>query len=215
VTLREIIKTFAQGLPAQDWVVLIADARNLADDAGFNRFAYRVKYGGAGNPRQTLLMCAIRHHLARNYFRALSLANDLQSEHRVVENKQIVIMLHYYGTSAQLDRLIPAAICGDFRATFDLAERTHGSDANYLDTSASLVTLSDGSQGYEINGYKTWLTGAHHVTHNILFARTSVQPGSAYGITAFIVPHNTPGVIIESLDRTVNMPAYHNTISLY
>ena len=39
-----------------------------------------------------------------------------------------------------------------------------------------------------INGRKRWNTGMHAATHDLVFARTSGEPGDARGITAFIVP---------------------------
>jgi len=56
--------------------------------------------------------------------------------------------------------------------------------------------------------------GAHVCTHMIIFARTSGTPGSAKGITAFIVPRETPGLRIESYEWTFNMPTDHATVTL-
>lgn len=189
-----------QGLSTVEWEALLYEARGLADRAGFYRFAYPIEYGGAGNPRQNLFMCAIRHHLARNYGRGLGLANDLQSEHSVVANDLVMIMLHHSGTADQRKKLIPAAICGELRATFGLIEPDHGSDATYLETAAKQVLAVDGTTKYEITGRKKWQTGRHRATHFIVFARTSGLPGNATGITAFIVPRTTPGVEIDSYE---------------
>src|SRR6202012_2771489 len=104
----------------------------------------------------------------------------------------------HYGTEEQRKKYIPARLEGRFRTTFGLTEIHHGSDATHMDTTATPVTLSGGEKGYEINGNKKWQTGAHHATHMLIFARTSGRPGSAKGITAFIVPRDTPGLKIES-----------------
>jgi alkylation response protein AidB-like acyl-CoA dehydrogenase len=45
----------------------------------------------------------------------------------------------------------------------------------------------DGDE-WVINGNKTWNTGLHNATHDVIFARTSGEPARAPGITAFIVP---------------------------
>jgi alkylation response protein AidB-like acyl-CoA dehydrogenase len=68
--------------------------------------------------------------------------------------------------------------------------------------------------GFEISGAKKWQTGAHNCTHLLIFARTSGRPGSARGITAFIVPRDTPGVQIASYEWTLNMPTDHATVNL-
>jgi alkylation response protein AidB-like acyl-CoA dehydrogenase len=125
-----------QGLPNGEWENLMKEAQQLADQAGFYRFAYPVKYGGVGHPKQNLYMCAIRQHLSAHHGGGLSLANDLQSEHSMVANDPIIIMLSEYGTEEQQSILIPAALRGEFKATFGLTEDNHGSDATYLETTA-------------------------------------------------------------------------------
>ncbi|KEF63552.1 acyl-CoA dehydrogenase [Exophiala aquamarina CBS 119918] len=203
-----------QGLPTHEWEVLLGKARKLADEAGFYRFSFPVEYGGSGSDQQNLYMCAIRYHLASHpvYGGGVSLANDLQNEHSVVGNNPIIIMLQHYGTPEQQKKLIPASIKGEFRATFGLTEIHHGSDATHMDTTASPVTLANGEPGYEINGNKKWQTGMHSATHCLVFARTSGKAGSPRGITAFIVPRETPGVEVASYQWTLNMPTDHATV---
>ncbi|KIX08861.1 uncharacterized protein Z518_03518 [Rhinocladiella mackenziei CBS 650.93] len=203
-----------QGLPTPEWEDLLGQAKRLADEAGFFRFAYPKEYGGSGSTSQNLYMCAIRYHLAANHGGGLGLANDLQNEHSVVANDPVILMLHYYGTPEQQKQFIPATIKGEFRATFGLTEIYHGSDATFLDTTATPVALEGGQAGFEINGNKKWQTGAHHATHFLIFARTSGRKGAARGITAFLVPKGTPGVQIESYQWAMNMPTDHATILL-
>jgi alkylation response protein AidB-like acyl-CoA dehydrogenase len=202
-----------QGLPTEEWESLLHEARQLADEAGFYRFPFPPEYGGAGSESQNLHMCAIRYHLASHpvYGGGLSLANDLQNEHSVVGNNPIVIMLKHYGTDEQQKTFIPASIAGKFRATFGLTEIHHGSDATHMDTTATPITL-DGQPGYQINGNKKWQTGMHSATHCLVFARTSGKDGDARGITAFIVPRESPGLTVASYEWTLNMPTDHATV---
>jgi len=203
-----------QGLPTHEWEVLLGKARKLADEAGFYRFSFPAEYGGSGSDQQNLYMCAIRYHLASHpvYGGGVSLANDLQNEHSVVGNNPIIIMLQHYGTAEQQRQFIPASIKGEFRATFGLTEIHHGSDATHMDTTATPITLPGGEAGYEINGNKKWQTGMHSATHCLVFARTSGKAGSPKGITAFIVPRETPGVEVASYQWTLNMPTDHATV---
>ena len=46
---------------------------------------------------------------------------------------------------------------------------------------------------WRINGTKRFNSGLHDATHDMVFARTSGEPGDAEGITCFIVPTDTPG----------------------
>lgn len=202
------------GLPTPEWEDILTQARKLADEAGFYRFPIPKKYGGQEHPASNLWMCALRYHMASHavYGGGVSLANDLQNEHSVVGNFPDFLMLYHWGNEEQKARFIPARLAGEFRMTFGLTEIHHGSDATYMDTRAIPIKLADGSAGYSISGNKKWQTGAHSATHFLIFARTSGKNGSAIGITAFIVPRETPGVVISSYEYTLNMPTDHATI---
>ncbi|KAK2731266.1 hypothetical protein FQN55_004883 [Onygenales sp. PD_40] len=207
------------GLPRREWEELLTQARKLADQAGFYRFPLPKVYGGQAKPNTNLSMCAIRYHLASHpvYGGGVSLANDLQNEHSVVGNFPDVLMLHHFGNEEQRRTLIPARLRGEFRATFGLTEPNHGSDATFMETNAKPARgphAGSTVDGFLINGAKKWQTGAHSCTHMIIFARTSGKPGSARGITAFLVPRNAPGVDVISYEWTFNMPTDHATIGL-
>ncbi|CAI7637522.1 unnamed protein product [Penicillium pancosmium] len=187
------------------------EARELADDAGFYRFALPREYGGQEHPNNNVWMSAIRFHLASHpvYGGGLGLANDLQNEHSIIGNFPDVLMVHHFGSEEQRRMLIPARLRGQFRLTFGLTEPDHGSDATFMSTTAHAIR-----DGFEITGAKKWQTGAHHCTHFLIFARTSGAAGSARGITAFLVPRDTPGVRIASYEWTLNMPTDHATVEL-
>ena len=203
------------GLPNPEWEQLMSQARKLADNAGFYRFPLPKEYGGQEHPKMNLFMCALRLHMASHpvYGGGVSLANDLQNEHSVVGNFPDFLMIYHWGNKEQKAKHIPARLEGKFRMTFGLTELHHGSDATHMDTRAVKCKLPDGSDGFTINGNKRWQTGAHHATHNLVFARTSGKNGSPIGISAFIVPADSPGVKIESYEYTLNMPTDHATIS--
>ncbi|KAJ5661530.1 acyl-CoA dehydrogenase [Penicillium maclennaniae] len=205
-----------QGLPTEEWEQLLRQAKALADQAGFYRFACPKEYGGSGSDSQNLYMCAIRYHLSSHpvYGGGLSLANDLQNEHSVVGNNPFVIMIYHYGTPKQQKELIPASISGELRATFGLTENEHGSDATHMATTARAITLPSGEPGYEINGNKKWQTGMHNAKYCVIFARTSGKLGAARGITAFLVPSGSPGLTVVSYEWTLNMPTDHATVRL-
>ncbi|KKZ65124.1 acyl-CoA dehydrogenase [[Emmonsia] crescens] len=213
-----------EGLPRREWEEILAQARKLADQAGFYRFSLPKVYGGQANPDANLWMCAIRYHLAAHpvYGGGVSLANDLQNEHSVIGNFPVVLMLHHFGNEEQRRTLIPAHLRGEFRATFGLTEPKHGSDATFMETTARPTRReypagsgpANTVDGFVINGAKKWQTGAHSCTHMIIFARTSGKAGSGRGITAFLVPRETPGVNVLSYEWTFNMPTDHATVGL-
>ena len=65
-----------------------------------------------------------------------------------------------------------------------------------------------------INGSKRWNTGVHRATHDLVFARTSGDPGQALGITAFLVPCDTKGFEVPFYWWTFNMPSDHGEVEL-
>ncbi|CAL5875290.1 uncharacterized protein PFLUO_LOCUS9595 [Penicillium psychrofluorescens] len=199
------------GKPRQEWEELLKQGRILADAAGFYRFALPKEYGGQEHPDTNVWMAATRYHLSSHpvYGGGLGLANDLQNEHSVVGNFPDLLMIHHFGSEEQRRTLIPARMRGEFRTTFGLTEPDHGSDATFMSTMARPER-----GGFEISGAKKWQTGAHNCTHFLIFARTSGQPGSTRGITAFFVPRDTPGVQIASYEWTLNMPTDHATVNL-
>ena len=195
------------GLPHPDWEELLSECVRRADAAGFWRFSLPKQYGGqdGGN----LWMAVIREHLAA---KGLGLFNDLQNEHSIVGNFPDVVMLLGYGNEAQKAEFIPGRLEGRYHFTFGLTEPGHGSDATSMETTARPETRAS-QPGFVITGTKMWQSGMHRATHAIVFARTSGHAGSSNGISAFIVPRSTPGLVVESYEWTFNMPTDHATVS--
>ena len=75
------------------------------------------------------------------------------------------------------------------------------------------AAVRDGND-WIINGEKTWNTGIHKAKYDLIFARTSGDAGDGNGITAFLVPTDSPGFKIEEFLWTFNMPTDHAHISL-
>ncbi|GGA79060.1 acyl-CoA dehydrogenase [Nitratireductor aestuarii] len=196
------------GLPRHDWEELLAEARRRADEAGHLRFALPKEFGGKGG--SNLWMAAIREHLAA---KGLGLHNDLQNEHSIVGNFPVIVMLRDFGTEAQKEEMIRGCLDGKYWIAFGLTEPNHGSDATHMETRAQRAER-DGKSGWVINGEKMWITGMHIASHCVVFARTSGEDGDARGITAFLVPTNTPGLIIDEYMWTFNMPTDHARFTL-
>jgi len=195
------------GLPRPEWEALLEKAKALADKAGFFRFSLPKEFGGQGGGN--LWMAVIREHLATQ---GLGLHNDLQNEHSVVGNFPFIVMLRDFGTPEQKETFIRGSLERKIRVTFGLTEPHHGSDATHMETRAVRETR-DGVAGWLINGEKMWTTGMHTASHCCLFARISGEDGDAKGITAFLVPANSPGVKVEEYMWTFNMPTDHPRVS--
>ena len=195
------------GLPRPEWEALLEKAKALADKAGFFRFSLPKEFGGQGGGN--LWMAVIREHLATQ---GLGLHNDLQNEHSVVGNFPFIVMLRDFGTPEQKEKFIRGSLARKIRVTFGLTEPHHGSDATHMETRAVRETR-DGIAGWRIDGKKMWNTGMHTASHCCLFARTSGEDGDAKGITAFLVPADSPGVKVEEYMWTFNMPTDHPRVS--
>jgi acyl-CoA dehydrogenase len=75
--------------------------------------------------------------------------------------------------------------------SFGLTEPGAGSDV-----AAIATTAVRRGESYVLNGTKTFITNAGHATWTVIFAKTTPDQGSR-GLSAFIVPMATPGVLIE------------------
>ncbi len=192
------------GTPRPEWEELLAEMRRRADAAGHLRYALPKDIGGLDG--SNLGMAMIREHLAA---KGLGLHNDLQNESSIVGNFPLDYMLYEFGTPEQKEEMLERMITGQFHMGFGLTEPNHGSDATWLETTA----VRDGDD-WVINGEKRFNSGLHNATHDLVFARTSGEPGRPRGITAFIVPVDVPGFDIPYYHWTFNMPTDHAEVTL-
>jgi len=195
------------GLPSREWETLLAEAVRRADAAGHYRYAFPAEYGGRDGTN--LGMAVIREHLAS---KGLGLHCDLQNEHAIVGNNVGLLLMLHYGTGEQRAEWTEELAAGRKGLAFGITEPAHGSDATYMETTAR--RNREGGGGWLINGEKTWNTGVHAASHDLIFARTSGNPGDAEGITAFLTPVGTAGFTVEEYLWTFNMPTDHAHITL-
>ena len=192
------------GLPNDEWEALLAEARRRADAAGHYRYPFPKEYGGQEGTN--LGMAVIREHFAT---KGLGLHNDLQNEHSIVGNNVGLLLMINYGTDQQKEEWIDDLAEGRRGFAFGITEPKHGSDATHMETTA----VRDGDD-WIISGEKTWNTGIHKAKYDLIFARTSGDAGDGNGITAFLVPTDSPGFKVEEFLWTFNMPTDHAHISL-
>jgi len=198
------------GLPSREWEALLAETRRRADAAGHYRYAFPREYGGRDGTN--LGMAVIREHLASQ---GLGLHCDLQNEHAIVGNNVGLLLMLHYGSPEQKAEWVDHLAAGKRGFAFGITEPAHGSDATFMETRAVRVKGGGeaGGEDWVINGEKTWNTGIHTASHDLVFARTSGEPGSGHGITGFLVPVGTPGFTIEEYLWTFNMPTDHAHVS--
>jgi alkylation response protein AidB-like acyl-CoA dehydrogenase len=192
------------GLPRREWEELLGEARRRADAAGHYRYPFPKAFGGRDGTN--LGMAVIREHLAR---KGLGLHNDLQNEHSIVGNNVGLMLMIHYGSEEQKAQWVDDLALGRRHFAFGITEPAHGSDATHMETKAR----RDGDE-WVINGEKTWNTGIHTAAADLVFARTSGEPGDARGITAFMVPTDSPGFEVVEYLWTFNMPTDHAHVRL-
>ncbi len=158
--------------------------RNLVAAAariGLTGVTLPAAVGGGGRPYAT-------------YAEALEIVSSASAAVAVilsVTNSLVAEPVSEFGTAEQKDRWLRALATGAAIGSFALSEAQAGSDAGNQQTTA---TLDD--RGYVLTGRKVWVANAAAADVAIVFAAT--QPGArGRGVTAFLVPLDTPGVTRE------------------
>lgn len=100
-----------------------------------------------------------------------------------------------FGTPAQKERFLKPMARGEMLGAFCLTEPQAGSDAAAIKTRAR----RDGNH-YVLNGVKQFITSGKSGNVAIVFAVTDPAKGK-HGISAFIVPTDTPGYRVASVEK--------------
>ena len=106
-------------------------------------------------------------------------------------------ILMMYGSPAQQQRFLVPAARGDILGAFCLTEPHMGSDAASLRTTA----VREGDH-YVLNGVKQFITSGKNGQVAIVIAVTDKSAGKR-GMSAFLVPTDTPGYIVARLEDKV------------
>lgn len=124
-----------------------------------------------------------------------------------VHNSPTASCVTRFGSEAQKQRFLPAMASGTLYGSFALTEPGAGSDAAALKTRA--VRQGD---AYVLNGAKQFITGGGLPGICIVFAVTDPTAGKR-GISAFIVPKQTPGYQVLRVEDKMGQRAC-NTAAL-
>ncbi|TBF22501.1 acyl-CoA dehydrogenase [Rhizobium leguminosarum] len=106
-----------------------------------------------------------------------------------------------FGTEEQRQRFLPKLASGEWIGGFALTEPQAGSDASNLKTRAR----RDGDY-YVLDGSKQFITSGKNGHVIIVFAVTDPDAGKK-GITAFIVPTDTPGYEVIRVEEKLGLHA--------
>lgn len=199
--IRETARDFAQtevapGAAARDesHEFPAAIVKKLAE-LGFMGVAIPEELGGAGLDHLCYVIAM------EEISRACASTGVIMS----VNNSLVCDPLLHNGSPAQHERWLKPLAQGKLLGCFALSEPGCGSDVIGLRTSA---VRADG--GYVLNGTKNFITNAPEADVAIVFAVTDREKKHK-GVTAFLVPMDTPGVTLGSHDKKLGIRASHSS----
>jgi acyl-CoA dehydrogenase len=195
VELAQGLATWCAGLPA-----MVGDAPEADVDAtcrslvralgqgGWLRYCVPATHGGALPALDSRALCIARETLA--YHDGLA---DFAFAMQGLGSGAISLA----GSAAQKDRWLPLVARGEAIAAFALSEPEAGSDVAAL----AMRARRDGDD-WVLDGTKTWISNGGIADFYCVFARTGEAPGTR-GISAFVVPADTPGLAIAERIETI------------
>jgi alkylation response protein AidB-like acyl-CoA dehydrogenase len=153
--------------------------------AGYGALSWPVEHGGRGlDPRFTAAFAAEESAFAA------PMGHELVS----VTVRLVAPALLQFGTPEQQAGPMRAFLGGEQLCCQLFSEPGAGSDLAALATRARRV---DGR--WIISGQKIWSSGAHFAQFGLLLARTDPDVAKHAGITAFLLPLDTPGVDVRPI----------------
>ena len=156
-----------------------------AHELGLMNLHVPESLGGSGCPRSTACSSARSCTGAAPVSATSILANGLGAGPVLIA-----------GSDEQKETWLPPLLEEPILCSFGLSEPDAGSDVARMKTTAERR-----GDEYVLNGSKTFITNAGRATWTVVFAKTDPAKGHR-GISAFVVPMDTPGVQIEKhLDK--------------
>jgi alkylation response protein AidB-like acyl-CoA dehydrogenase len=175
-------------LPHEQERALIArvqDWTRTRYDAGYGALTWAVEDGGAG-----------LSDLHEEVFAEVEREFETPGQHELtsVSTALVAPTVRLFGTPAQRELLVTPLLRGDELACQLFSEPSAGSDLAGLGTRA----VREGD-GWVVNGQKVWSSGAQFAGWGELICRTDPDVVKHRGLTAFLLPMDTPGVEVRPL----------------
>ena len=118
-----------------------------------------------------------------------------------VNNSLVCDPILRYGTEEQKQAFLTPLASGQKLGCFGLTEPSSGSDAAHMDTTARRE-----GDDWILDGAKNWITNGPAADLIVVFCNTDREAG-ARGVTAFIVPKDTPGFSTDPPDEKMGIHA--------
>ena len=113
-----------------------------------------------------------------------------------VQSSLVMYPIFAYGTEGQRKKYLPKLATGEFIGCFGLTEPDSGSDPGSMLSRAEKVT-----DGYKLNGTKTWISNSPHAHVAVVWAKL------AGVIRGFIVERGTPGFSTPKIEGKLSLRA--------
>ena len=179
----------AQALKGIDHTKTDAACRQLVASLGEGGWLRHATVDPAGNaPLDVRSLCLIRETLARH---------DGLADFAFAMQGLGTGAISLFGTPAQKETWLPSVRTGQTIAAFALTEPQSGSDV-----ANATMTARPTSDGYVLDGEKTWISNGGIADLYTVFARTGEAAG-AKGLSAFIVPATTKGLSVTARLNTM------------
>jgi acyl-CoA dehydrogenase len=183
--IRQFVREIA--IPAEAQVVrdneIPAHIVQIMRERGYFGWSIPREYGGAGMTTEELALANMELSKAATAFRARAGTNTGIGAESIIQD----------GTPEQKQEWLPKLASGEVTGCLALTEPDAGSDATALKASAISVA-TNGAQQWCINGTKRYITNAPIAELFTVFARTDPDDLSHRGISAFLIPRQTPGL---------------------
>src|SRR5215213_1997018 len=147
------------------------------------------------------------------YNKALALAGTwhsslatLLSAHQSIGVAEPLVL---FGSEEQKRKWLPL-VAKDHISAFLLTEPDVGSDPARLATTA---TPTEG--GYILNGRKLWATNGAVADVVVVMAQVPRSDGHRGGITAFVVPYDSPGITVEHRNAFMGLRGIENSVTRF
>jgi alkylation response protein AidB-like acyl-CoA dehydrogenase len=197
IMIRDMARQFAQEQLAPHAAEWDAEARfpQEAVDAmgalGLMGMLVPEEWGGAGIDRVSYALAV----------EELAAGDASCSTIMTVHNSVGCVPILQYGTQEQKERFLRPLAKGEMLACFCLTEPSTGSDAAAIKTRAR----RDGNH-WVLDGTKQFITNGSTADLAIVFAVSDPAKGKK-GITAFLVPTDTPGFKVARLEKKLGLRA--------
>jgi alkylation response protein AidB-like acyl-CoA dehydrogenase len=154
-------------------------------DAGYGAITWPEEYGGAGLPVAY-----------QEVFDEEEAAFEVPVQHETfsVTVRLVAPTISLFGTDGQRQRFVRRFLRADELCCQLFSEPNAGSDLASLGTRA----VRDGNE-WVLNGQKVWSSGAKFAPWGELIARTDPDVPKHAGLTAFVLPLDSPGVEIRPI----------------